>query len=129
MAPFLRISFNSYELGSLEPTDEASQPFCAVKMKEALSTGRAGSWTLERRQPPAGLGVRASERQWRGPALPHRLLAQPRCGCRTVKAARSPRRGSALWLLPCWLFHPTVSMCSSVPGPELGTQDTAMLRG
>lgn len=42
MAPFLRISFNSYELGSLQAEDEASQPFCAVKMKEALSTGRAG---------------------------------------------------------------------------------------
>lgn len=39
MAPFLRISFNSYELGSLQTEDE-SQPFCAVKMKEALSTGR-----------------------------------------------------------------------------------------
>lgn len=46
MAPFLRIAFNSYELGSLQATDEASQPFCAVKMKEALSTGRAGG--LER---------------------------------------------------------------------------------
>lgn len=42
MAPFLRISFNSYELGSLQVEDEASQPFCAVKMKEALSTGRVG---------------------------------------------------------------------------------------
>lgn len=42
MAPFLRIAFNSYELGSLEATDEANPPFCAVKMKEALSTGRAG---------------------------------------------------------------------------------------
>ena len=41
MAPFLRISFNSYELGSLQAADEASQPFCAVRMKEALSTGRA----------------------------------------------------------------------------------------
>lgn len=45
MAPFLRISFNSYELGSLKDVDEASQPFCAVKMKEALSTGRARGWT------------------------------------------------------------------------------------
>lgn len=42
MAPFLRISFNSYELGSLEAEDEGSQPFCAVKMKEALTTGRVG---------------------------------------------------------------------------------------
>lgn len=40
MAPFLRIAFNSFELGSLQAEDEASQPFCAVKMKEALSTGR-----------------------------------------------------------------------------------------
>lgn len=46
MAPFLRIAFNSYELGSLQAADEASQPFCAVKMKEALSTGSAGGWTL-----------------------------------------------------------------------------------
>lgn len=47
MAPFLRISFNSYELGSLKTADEASQPFCAVRMKEALSTGRAGGRTLQ----------------------------------------------------------------------------------
>lgn len=59
MAPFLRIAFNSYELGTLEPAEDASPPFCAVKMKEALSTGRpeagpgaqvagkgAGSWVL-----------------------------------------------------------------------------------
>lgn len=44
MAPFLRIAFNSYELGSLQAEDEASQPFCAVKMKEALSTGRVGQY-------------------------------------------------------------------------------------
>lgn len=43
MAPFLRIAFTSYELGSLQPADDASQPFCAVKMKEALSTGRTGN--------------------------------------------------------------------------------------
>lgn len=42
MAPFLRISFNSYELGSLQAEDEGSQPFCAVKMKEALTTGGVG---------------------------------------------------------------------------------------
>lgn len=53
MAPFLRISFNSYELGSLKAADEASQPFCAVKMKEALSTGRAGGWTPPTLQPLA----------------------------------------------------------------------------
>ncbi|KAG8523904.1 Protein kinase C delta type [Galemys pyrenaicus] len=49
MAPFLRIAFNSYELGSLEPVDEASQPFCAVKMKEALSTERGK--TLVQKKP------------------------------------------------------------------------------
>ncbi|KAK7819759.1 hypothetical protein U0070_012365 [Myodes glareolus] len=49
MAPFLRISFNSYELGSLQTEDEASQPFCAVKMKEALSTERGK--TLVQKKP------------------------------------------------------------------------------
>ncbi|XP_007447283.1 PREDICTED: protein kinase C delta type [Lipotes vexillifer] len=49
MAPFLRISFNSYELGSLQAADEASQPFCAVRMKEALSTERGK--TLVQRKP------------------------------------------------------------------------------
>ncbi|XP_015449147.1 protein kinase C delta type [Pteropus alecto] len=49
MAPFLRIAFNSYELGSLQATDEASQPFCAVKMKEALSTERGK--TLVQKKP------------------------------------------------------------------------------
>ncbi|KAM6169924.1 protein kinase C delta type [Rhynchocyon petersi] len=49
MAPFLRIAFNSYELGSVELTDEASQPFCAVKMKEALSTERGK--TLVQKKP------------------------------------------------------------------------------
>ncbi|XP_024838247.1 protein kinase C delta type isoform X2 [Bos taurus] len=49
MAPFLRISFNSYELGSLKAADEASQPFCAVKMKEALSTDRGK--TLVQKKP------------------------------------------------------------------------------
>ena len=37
MAPFLRIAFNSYDLGILPPT--ADPPFCAIKMKEALTTG------------------------------------------------------------------------------------------
>lgn len=37
MAPFLRISFNSYDLGVLPPL--ADPPFCAIKMKEALTTG------------------------------------------------------------------------------------------
>ncbi|KAM5231101.1 protein kinase C delta type isoform 6-T10 [Hipposideros larvatus] len=49
MAPFLRIAFNSYELGSLQAADEASQPFCAVKMKEALSTERGK--TLVQKKP------------------------------------------------------------------------------
>lgn len=72
MAPFLRISFNSYELGSLKAADEASQPFCAVKMKEALSTGRAGGWTPPMLQPLAtgncqwGRELRARRRrQWK----------------------------------------------------------------
>uniref|UniRef100_A0A8C2BBA1 Protein kinase C n=1 Tax=Cyprinus carpio TaxID=7962 RepID=A0A8C2BBA1_CYPCA len=38
MAPFLRIAFNAYDLGTFSPMAEA--PFCAVKMKEALSTER-----------------------------------------------------------------------------------------
>lgn len=37
MAPFLRIAFNAYDLGTFSPMAEA--PFCAVKMKEALCTG------------------------------------------------------------------------------------------
>ncbi|XP_067610862.1 protein kinase C delta type isoform X3 [Pseudorca crassidens] len=49
MAPFLRISFTSYELGSLQAADEASQPFCAVRMKEALSTERGK--TLVQKKP------------------------------------------------------------------------------
>lgn len=57
MAPFLRIAFNSYELGSLQAADEANPPFCAVKMKEALSTGRPGGWTPEKGQQPVLLGV------------------------------------------------------------------------
>ncbi|XP_040850559.1 protein kinase C delta type isoform X2 [Ochotona curzoniae] len=49
MAPFLRISFNSYELGTLEGEGEENQPFCAVKMKEALSTERGK--TLVQKKP------------------------------------------------------------------------------
>lgn len=37
MAPFLRIAFNSYDLGILPPS--ADKPFCAIKIKEALTTG------------------------------------------------------------------------------------------
>lgn len=107
MAPFLRIAFNSYELGSLQAADEASQPFCAVKMKEALSTGRAGGWTLRgssqwswesgpggrQRRGPA-LCPRTSE----GPFLPHPCLpAQPSYGGRTAEATQ------CLWGLQHWL--------------------------
>ncbi|XP_051985628.1 protein kinase C delta type-like [Xyrauchen texanus] len=38
MAPFLRIAFNAFELGTFSPMAEA--PFCAVKIKEAFSTER-----------------------------------------------------------------------------------------
>ncbi|KAA0712877.1 Protein kinase C delta type [Triplophysa tibetana] len=38
MAPFLRIAFNAFDLGTFSPMAES--PFCAVKMKEALSTER-----------------------------------------------------------------------------------------
>ncbi|XP_053233587.1 protein kinase C delta type isoform X1 [Podarcis raffonei] len=40
MAPFLRISFNSFELGPMPNQGEQPQPFCAIKMKEALTTER-----------------------------------------------------------------------------------------
>nr|XP_056707751.1 protein kinase C delta type [Euleptes europaea] len=40
MAPFLRISFNSFELGPVQNHGEQLQPFCAIKMKEALTTER-----------------------------------------------------------------------------------------
>lgn len=51
MAPFLRIAFNSYELGILPQL--ADPPFCAIKLKEALTTGEGlglsnegnSSWT------------------------------------------------------------------------------------
>lgn len=41
MAPFLRIAFNSYDLGILPPLPDP--PFCAIKMKEALTTGTTSS--------------------------------------------------------------------------------------
>uniref|UniRef100_A0A3B4TWQ5 Protein kinase C n=1 Tax=Seriola dumerili TaxID=41447 RepID=A0A3B4TWQ5_SERDU len=47
MAPFLRITFNSYDLGVLPPL--ADPPFCAIKMKEALTTERGK--TLVQRKP------------------------------------------------------------------------------
>ncbi|XP_032094772.1 LOW QUALITY PROTEIN: protein kinase C delta type [Thamnophis elegans] len=40
MAPFLRISFNSFELGQVQNQGEQLLPFCAIKMKEALTTER-----------------------------------------------------------------------------------------
>ncbi|XP_070789792.1 protein kinase C delta type [Pituophis catenifer annectens] len=40
MAPFLRLSFNSFELGPVQNQGEQLQPFCAIKMKEALTTER-----------------------------------------------------------------------------------------
>lgn len=47
MAPFLRIAFNEFNLGELPPMTE--QPFCAIKMKESLSTERGK--TLVQRKP------------------------------------------------------------------------------
>ncbi|XP_019402980.1 PREDICTED: protein kinase C delta type isoform X2 [Crocodylus porosus] len=49
MAPFLRISFNSFELGPVENQEEQLQPFCAIKMKEALTTERGK--TLVQKKP------------------------------------------------------------------------------
>ncbi|PIO30406.1 hypothetical protein AB205_0042080, partial [Aquarana catesbeiana] len=49
MAPFLRISFNSFELGSMPAQSEPCQPFCAVKVKESLSTERGK--TLVQKKP------------------------------------------------------------------------------
>uniref|UniRef100_A0A6Q2ZLC1 Uncharacterized protein n=1 Tax=Esox lucius TaxID=8010 RepID=A0A6Q2ZLC1_ESOLU len=49
MAPFLRISFNSYDLGVLSPLAPSEPPFCAIKMKEALTTERGK--TLIQRKP------------------------------------------------------------------------------
>lgn len=40
MAPFLRIAFNSFELGPMPAQTEQCQPFCAVKVKESLTTGK-----------------------------------------------------------------------------------------
>ncbi|CAG06779.1 unnamed protein product, partial [Tetraodon nigroviridis] len=47
MAPFLRIAFSSYELGVLPQL--ADPPFCAIKLKEALTTERGK--TLVQRKP------------------------------------------------------------------------------
>ncbi|XP_066519396.1 protein kinase C, delta a isoform X1 [Hoplias malabaricus] len=56
MAPFLRIAFNAYDLGALSPMAES--PFCAVKMKEALSTERGK--TLIQKKPTMFPAWRAS---------------------------------------------------------------------
>ncbi|XP_041080850.1 protein kinase C delta type-like isoform X2 [Polyodon spathula] len=47
MGPFLRISFNNFDLGPLPQLTDP--PFCAVKMKESLSTERGK--TLVQRKP------------------------------------------------------------------------------
>ncbi|XP_055040418.2 protein kinase C, delta b [Misgurnus anguillicaudatus] len=47
MAPFLRIAFNDFTLGELPPM--AEEPFCAIKMKESLSTERGK--TLVQKKP------------------------------------------------------------------------------
>ncbi|NXE22902.1 KPCD kinase, partial [Ardeotis kori] len=49
MAPFLRISFNSFELGPVQNQGEQLQPFCAIKMKEVLTTERGK--TLVQKKP------------------------------------------------------------------------------
>uniref|UniRef100_A0A4W5QXR9 Protein kinase C n=1 Tax=Hucho hucho TaxID=62062 RepID=A0A4W5QXR9_9TELE len=49
MAPFLRIAFNSYDLGVLSPLAPSDPPFCAIKMKEALTTERGK--TLVQKKP------------------------------------------------------------------------------
>ncbi|XP_045547734.1 protein kinase C delta type isoform X1 [Salmo salar] len=40
MSPFLRIAFNAFDVGVLPPLTDA--PFCAIKMKESLSTDSQG---------------------------------------------------------------------------------------
>uniref|UniRef100_A0A4W5NSD2 Protein kinase C n=1 Tax=Hucho hucho TaxID=62062 RepID=A0A4W5NSD2_9TELE len=47
MEPFLRITFNAFDVGVLPPLTNA--PFCAIKMKESLSTERGK--TLVQRKP------------------------------------------------------------------------------
>uniref|UniRef100_A0A673ZKL1 Protein kinase C n=1 Tax=Salmo trutta TaxID=8032 RepID=A0A673ZKL1_SALTR len=47
MEPFLRIAFNAFDVGVLPPLTNA--PFCAIKMKESLSTERGK--TLVQRKP------------------------------------------------------------------------------
>ncbi|XP_061113065.1 protein kinase C delta type-like isoform X2 [Conger conger] len=47
MAPFLRIAFNAFDLGALPP--QTDSPFCAIKMKESVSTARGK--TLVQKKP------------------------------------------------------------------------------
>uniref|UniRef100_UPI0037E8D8CA protein kinase C delta type-like isoform X2 n=1 Tax=Semicossyphus pulcher TaxID=241346 RepID=UPI0037E8D8CA len=47
MAPFLRISFNAYDVGALPPLSDP--PICAIKMKESVNTERGK--TLVQRKP------------------------------------------------------------------------------
>uniref|UniRef100_A0AAZ3PM64 Protein kinase C n=1 Tax=Oncorhynchus tshawytscha TaxID=74940 RepID=A0AAZ3PM64_ONCTS len=47
MEPFLRIAFNAFDVGVLPPS--TNDPFCAIKMKESLSTERGK--TLVQRKP------------------------------------------------------------------------------
>ncbi|KAK7915433.1 hypothetical protein WMY93_011194 [Mugilogobius chulae] len=47
MAPFLRIGFNTYEMGTLSPVPDP--PICAIKMKESINTERGK--TLIQRKP------------------------------------------------------------------------------
>uniref|UniRef100_A0A8K9UNE6 Protein kinase C n=1 Tax=Oncorhynchus mykiss TaxID=8022 RepID=A0A8K9UNE6_ONCMY len=47
MEPFLRIAFNAFDVGVLPPL--TNDPFCAIKMKESLSTERGK--TLVQRKP------------------------------------------------------------------------------
>ncbi|CAK6958662.1 protein kinase C delta type-like [Scomber scombrus] len=47
MAPFLRITFNTYDVGALPP--QSDPPICAIKMKESVNTERGK--TLVQRKP------------------------------------------------------------------------------
>ncbi|XP_042358640.1 protein kinase C delta type-like [Plectropomus leopardus] len=47
MAPFLRIAFNAYDVGTLPPLSDP--PICAIKMKESVNTERGK--TLVQRKP------------------------------------------------------------------------------
>ncbi|KAJ8370548.1 hypothetical protein SKAU_G00105760 [Synaphobranchus kaupii] len=49
MAPFLRIAFNAFDLGALPPLSDP--PFCAIKMKESLSTSQERGKTLVQKKP------------------------------------------------------------------------------